>query len=69
MVRIHLAPQYVDPIQFGAVAQLGERRPCTAEVVGSSAGTPLEDPDQLLNEKPFKLMVYFDFVKSIQKFR
>jgi hypothetical protein len=33
VVQIHLGPP--DRVTFGAVAQLGERRPCKAEVAGS----------------------------------
>ena len=36
MVRVHAGPLDLLPVIFhGAVAQLGERRTCTAEVAGS----------------------------------
>ncbi len=36
MVRVHLGPPYkIIYLLFGALAQLGERLPCTQEVSGS----------------------------------
>jgi hypothetical protein len=38
MVQIHPGPPFLGPF-FGGVAQLGERLPCTQEVIGSNPFT------------------------------
>ena len=60
MVQVHLGP----PTPFGGVAQLGERLPCTQEVIGSIPVTSTIDTGRyvfFIELESSKLIIVFHF--------